>query len=225
MDNMAADRIEGVNPTRMEFLEITRRRRLAEKGHKLLTEKRDALVVQFFELVERRKELKKDVEGAADAAYKSLFAAQAKYGTTLVEEVALSSQGSDEIDGRLVSIMGVLVPHMEFHGEREGLPYNPMDTGAFVDQTAADFQKAITQMVKLAEAEGAIERMALEIEKTKRRVNALEHIFIPRLKATEKYISMQLEEREREDFFRRKRIKSIMEGKELKEGREHGEAS
>ena len=69
-------------------------------------------------------------------------------------------------------------------------------------------------ILKLAEVEGTIERLAIEIEKTKRRVNALEHIFIPRLKATEKYIEMQLQEREREDFFRRKRIKAIMEATE-----------
>ncbi|MCK4718972.1 MAG: V-type ATP synthase subunit D, partial [Thermoplasmata archaeon] len=169
---MAVDRIEGVKPTRMELLEIVKRRRLAEKGHNLLTEKRDALVVQFFELLERRKGLQEEVEDNTTKAYKALFVAEAIHGTSVVEDIALSTSGADAIDGALVSVMGVLVPQMEFHGKREGLPYDPMDTSASMDEAARSFQSTISSIVRLAEAEGSMERMALEIEKTKRRVNA-----------------------------------------------------
>jgi V/A-type H+-transporting ATPase subunit D len=89
-----------------------------------------------------------------------------------------------------------------------------VDTSAKLDEACDKFRNLLMDILKLAEVEGTIERLAIEIEKTKRRVNALEHIFIPRLKATEKYIEMQLQEREREDFFRRKRIKAIMEAAE-----------
>lgn len=217
MTGMVAERLENVNPTRMELLEIVHRRRLAEKGHKLLTEKRDALVTQFFQLLDTRKDLREEVEKKTSKARLKLGEAETRYGTSNVTGMAMAAGTGDDIHSTLVSIMGVIVPHLEFTKKKTSAAYDPLDGGALLDEAASNFTSSLESIIRLAETEGAIERMAIEIEKTKRRVNALENIFIPRLLATERYISMQLEEREREDFFRRKRIKSIMERKAVAE--------
>jgi len=134
-------------------------------------------------------------------------------GRENVADVTLSIPEIPNVPTEVVNIMGVQVPRIQI--EEIEMPNKPLygylHTSARLDEATDRFQNVLMQILKLAEVEGSIERLANEIEKTKRRVNALEHIFIPRLNATQKYIEMQLQEREREDFFRRKRIKTIME--------------
>ncbi len=214
---MAEERIEGVNPTRMELLSIRKRKKLAMKGHKLLSEKRDALVVQFFEIIKDRNTLRNKVNRELRASYSVLVQAQMIMGQDRVWDAAGSIPSLGDVPIRSVNIMGVHVPKVEYDTipSRTGQPlYGYVDTSAKLDEACDKFRGLLMDILKLAEVEGTIERLAVEIEKTKRRVNALEHIFIPRLKATEKYIEMQLQEREREDFFRRKRIKAIMKAAE-----------
>ena len=214
---MAEERIEGVNPTRMELLSIRKRKKLAMKGHKLLSEKRDALVVQFFEIIKDRNTLRNKVNRELRASYSVLVQAQMIMGQDRVWDAAGSIPSLGDVPIRSVNIMGVHVPKVEYDTipSRTGQPlYGYVDTSAKLDEACDKFWGLLMDILKLAEVEGTIERLAVEIEKTKRRVNALEHIFIPRLKATEKYNEMQLQEREREDFFRRKRIKAIMKAAE-----------
>ncbi len=211
---MVEEIIEGINPTRMELLSIRKRKKLAEKGHKLLSEKRDALVVQFFEVIKDRNTLRGQADSGLMDSYSILVQAQMIMGQDRVEDATGSIPPLGDIPMRTVNIMGVHVPKVEYDTlpSRAGEPlYGYLDTTAKLDEASDRFRKILIDILKLAEIEGTIERLAIEIEKTKRRVNALEHIFIPRLKATERYIEMQLQEREREDFFRRKRIKAIME--------------
>ena len=214
MINMVEEIIEGINPTRMELLTIRKRKKLAEKGHKLLSEKRHALVVQFFEIIKDRNTLRSQAESSLRKSYSLLVEAQMIMGQEGVEDATGSIPDLGDVPMRTVNIMGVHVPKVEYDAipSRTGEPlYGYIGTSAKLDEASGRFRKLLVDILKLAEIEGTIERLAIEIEKTKRRVNALEHIFIPRLKATEKYIEMQLQEREREDFFRRKRIKAIME--------------
>ena len=214
---MAEERIEGVNPTRMELLSIRKRKKLALKGHKLLSEKRDALVVQFFEIIKDRNTLRNKVNRELRTSYSVLVQAQMIMGQDRVWDAAGSIPSLGDVPIRSVNIMGVHVPKVEYDAipSRTGQPlYGYVDTSAKLDEACDKFRGLLMDILKLAEVEGTIQRLAIEIEKTKRRVNALEHIFVPRLKATEKYIEMQLQEREREDFFRRKRIKAIMEASE-----------
>jgi V/A-type H+-transporting ATPase subunit D len=214
---MAEEVIEGVNPTRMELLSIRKRKKLAMKGHKLLSEKRDALVVQFFEIIKDRNTLRNKVNRELRTSYSVLVQAQMIMGQDRVWDAAGSIPDLGDVPIRSVNIMGVHVPKVEYDAipSRTGQPlYGYVDTSAKLDEACDKFRGLLMDILKLAEVEGTIERLAIEIEKTKRRVNALEHIFVPRLKATEKYIEMQLQEREREDFFRRKRIKAIMEASE-----------
>jgi V/A-type H+-transporting ATPase subunit D len=214
---MVEEIIEGVNPTRMELLSIRKRKKLAEKGHKLLSEKRDALVVQFFDIIKDRNTLRQQVDSELGKSYTALIEAQMIMGQDMVEDATGGIPPLGDIPMRTVNIMGVHVPKVDYDAipSRTGEPlYGYLDTSTKLDEANEKFRRVLMDLLKLAEVEGTIERLAIEIEKTKRRVNALEHIFIPRLRATERYIEMQLQEREREDFFRRKRIKAIMEAAE-----------
>lgn len=210
---MVENVIEGVKPTRMELLAIRKKKKLAEKGHKLLGEKRDALVMQFFEIIRARDALRGEVNSKLNDAFNTLIDSEMILGRESVADVTLSIPEIANVPTEVVNIMGVQVPRIQT--EEIELPKKPLygylHTSARLDEATDRFQNVLMQILKLAEVEGSIERLANEIEKTKRRVNALEHIFIPRLNATQKYIEMQLQEREREDFFRRKRIKTIME--------------
>jgi len=210
---MVENIIEGVKPTRMELLAIRKKKKLAEKGHKLLGEKRDALVMQFFDIIHTRDALRSEVNSKLDDAFNTLIDAEMILGRDNVEDVTYSVPQIQNVPTDVVNIMGVQVPRIQ--AEALTAPKEPvygyLHTNARLDEATDRFFNVLLRILKLAEVEGSIERLAYEIEKTKRRVNALEHIFIPRLNATQKYIEMQLQEREREDFFRRKRIKTIME--------------
>ena len=215
---MVENVIEGVKPTRMELLAIRKKKKLAEKGHKLLGEKRDALVMQFFEIIRARDALRSEVNSKINDAFDTLIDSEMILGRETVADVTLSIPEIPDVPTDVVNIMGVQVPRIQT--EAIEIPNQPMygylHTSARLDEATDRFQNVLMQVLKLAEVEGSIERLANEIEKTKRRVNALEHIFIPRLIATQKYIEMQLQEREREDFFRRKRIKTIMEAQKAR---------
>jgi V/A-type H+-transporting ATPase subunit D len=210
---MVENVIEGVKPTRMELLAIRKKKKLAEKGHKLLGEKRDALVMEFFDVIKTRDTLRDEVNSKISEGFKTLIEAEMIMGRENVADIAYSIPAISEVPTDVVNIMGVQVPKIQI--EALSTPKKPvygyLQTSARLDEATDRFSEILSRVLKLAEIEGSIEQLANEIEKTKRRVNALEHIFIPRLKATQKYIEMQLQEREREDFFRRKHIKKIME--------------
>ena len=205
--------LEGVNPTRMELLEIRKKLILAEKGHKLLEEKRDALVERFFEIIEKRNSLLKELDEDFNDAFLSLIHAQMILGEQKVEDISKITGEIDEITYESDNIMGVKIP--KINTEKITITnkhtYGFFETCSKLDDAQTKFSHLIKEMIKLADLEGGIKSLAIEIEKTKRRVNVLENTLIPKLYATIKYIEMQLEEREREDFFRRKRIKAIME--------------
>jgi V/A-type H+-transporting ATPase subunit D len=209
-----ADIIEGVKPTRMQLLEIRKKKQLAKNGHKLLSEKRDALISQFFRIIDMREELRKKVDSKVKEAFSSLIEAEMIMGDVSVSDVARQVKDHGEVEATTLNIMGVLTPQLEIKEIETTPDYGFLHTSAKLDEAAFKFRELLKDLVKLAEIEGALENLALEIEKTKRRVNALEHIFIPKFEATEKYIELVLDEREREDFFRRKRIKAILAAKE-----------
>ena len=212
---MAEQILEGTNPTRMELLEIRKKLVLAEKGHKLLEEKRDALVERFFEVIEHRNRLKQEVDTNFEHAFLSLIQAQMILGEKTVEDASLLTPTRGEFDFREDNIMGVKIPKISTDDLSTGdkPQYGFMETCAKLDDAQTQFNALLIKLVNLADLESDIQSLAFEIEKTKRRVNVLENNLIPKLLATIKYIEMQLEEREREDFFRRKRIKALMESK------------
>jgi len=212
---MAEQILEGVNPTRMELLEIRKKLTLAEKGHKLLEEKRDALVDRFFGIIEKRNELKKTLDSSFTTAYRSLIQAQMILGEQQVDLFSQQTKPLEDITFSTDNIMGVKIPIMN-HDQIEAKTdpaYGFLNSTAKLDDAYQQFREIGKQLLELADIESSIKSLTIEIEKTKRRVNVLENTLIPKLLATIKYIEMQLEEREREDFFRRKRIKALMEAK------------
>jgi V/A-type H+/Na+-transporting ATPase subunit D len=213
-DKMAQEMIEGINPTRMELLKLKDREKLAVKGHSLLKEKRNALIMEFFNILERVKGSRENVEETLKEAYKDLTAAQIVMGDLAVKKSAMSVKESVEVDIDSRSVMGVVVPLIESQTSQRTMVergYGFLDTSVKIDEASSKFEEAIKLIIELGEIEKTIILLAGEIESTKRRVNALEHIIIPKLENTVKYIEMRLEEMERENFVRLKMIKKTME--------------
>lgn len=213
---MTEQLVEGVKPTRMELLSIRKKLTLAEKGHNLLEQKRDSLVERFFSVIDKRNDLVNELEDLFKEAFQSLIQAQMILGEKQVDRIARLSPHAGEIEFTQDNIMGVKIPKMDdqsFTIPKEP-SYGMSESCAKLDDSQQQFRTVMQKLLMLADLEGGIKSLAVEIEKTKRRVNVLENNLIPKLKATQKYIEMQLEEREREDFFRRKRIKALMESKE-----------
>jgi V/A-type H+/Na+-transporting ATPase subunit D len=211
---MAQEMIEGINPTRMELLKLKQREKLAVKGHSLLKEKRNALIMEFFNILERVKGSRDEVTEKLQEAYQDLTAAQVMMGDLSVKKAAMSVTESVDVDIDSRSVMGVVVPVIESEISQRTIVergYGFMDTSVKLDEAAKKFEESIQLIIELGEIEKTIMLLAGEIESTKRRVNALEHIIIPRLENTVKYIEMRLEEMERENFVRLKMIKKTME--------------
>ncbi|MEN6291747.1 MAG: V-type ATP synthase subunit D [Methanobacterium sp.] len=211
---MAQEMLEGVNPTRMELLKLKDREKLAVKGHGLLKEKRNALIMEFFNILERVKGSRDEVEKKMAEAFEDLTTAQIVMGDLAVKKAAVSVKESVKVDIDSRSVMGVVVPILEAETSQRNMVqrgYGFMDTSAKLDEAARKFEESINLILELAEIEKTIVLLAEEIESTKRRVNALEHIIIPRVENTVKYIEMRLEEMERENFVRLKMIKKAME--------------
>jgi V/A-type H+-transporting ATPase subunit D len=209
-----ADIVEGVKPTRMELLKLKNKDKLAVKGHKLLKEKRDALIMEFFRILEEAKGAREKAEEELKDAFRALTLAQATLGTIKVAEVAGASRPSADLEAAFTNIMGVRVPVLRMEGTARKLTergYGLAGTSSQLDEAASRFEEALAAVVRLAEVEKSITLLAKDIESTKRRVNALENIVIPRLQKTIKYITLRLDEMERENFFKLKRIKAVME--------------
>jgi len=206
---MAKEIMEGVKPTRMQLLEIRKRKRLASKGHELLSQKRDALISNFFVIIRDRKEKRVVMEKKLQETFPALITAEMLMGEAQVHALTSKVEARD-VSIQQKNIMGV--PIVQFKtSESKPVDFGVLDTPASVQETVRRAQETLEFVATVAGIEGSIQKLGKEIEKTKRRVNALEHIFIPKMEGTIEYIERQLEEREREDFFRRKRMKTLLE--------------
>ncbi|MCL2687020.1 MAG: V-type ATP synthase subunit D [Methanobrevibacter sp.] len=211
---MAQETMEGINPTRMELLKLKGREKLAVKGHSLLKEKRDALIKEFFDILDRVKGSRDKVEETLKVAFEDLTEAQVVMGDLAVKKAALSVKESIDVDIDSRSVMGVVVPVVDSEMEKRTIVdrgYSFSDTSVKLDEASKMFEEALGLIIELGETEKTIYLLAAEIESTKRRVNALEHIMIPKLQNTVKSIEMRLQEMERENFVRLKMIKSTIE--------------
>ena len=214
---MAQDIIDGINPTRMELLSLKNRTKLAVKGHGLLKEERDALIKEFFDILDRVKGVREAAERSLKEANEALLEAQIAMGDLAVRKASLSVKESIDVDIKSRSVMGVSVPVTNVKMEERSIidrGYSFSDTTIQLDEAAKKFEESIKFLIELGEVEKTIFLLAEEIEATKRRVNALEHIMIPRFENTEKYIDMRLQEMERENFVRLKMIRSTIEKKD-----------
>ncbi len=213
---MAAEMIEGTKPTRMELLKLRKRVLLAEKGHKLLKEKRDALIAEFLLIIKEVRKLRKKMEEELASAFKSLMAAKALLGPKTVKQLSQITDQDITVDLKTRNIMGVTVPVIRIPETTRKMidrGYGFFDTSSQLDEAAHEFESSLQIIIQMAEIEETVRRLGMEVEKTKRRVNALEYIVIPRLKATVKYIQLHLDEIARDSFLRLKKIKAVLENK------------
>lgn len=214
-----AEILQNVKPTRMELLKLKRRVRLADKGHRLLKEKRDALISEFMLVIKEYREARKKTEENLKIAFYNLLTAEVLLGSRDIEQISRITLRDIGLDFMTKNIMGVSVPIMKIGNLVRRINergYGFLSTNAKLDDAAKSFEESILLIVKLAEVEESVRKIAGEVEKTKRRVNALEYIVIPRLKATIKHIEMRMEEIERESFLRLKKIKASLEARKTR---------
>ncbi len=215
---------EKANPTRMELLKTKSRIKLAKNGHNLLKQKRDALIMEFFKILKKAKDLRGELNEKMGVAYKSLSVAHAYHTTFELESIAAGLEEDLALEVKVRNVMGVSIPEIQAQLEEKKLGergYSVMGTSAKIDDVVNNFGEVLRLVVTLAETETAIRRLIKEIEKTKRRVNALEFVVLPRLEQQRAEIIFRLEEMERDSFVSLKVIKRRLE----EEAREKAEAS
>ena len=210
-----------VNPTRMELTNLKRKLTTARRGHKLLKDKRDELMRRFMELVRENKELRKKVEAGIKEANAHMSVARSVMSDADIESALMMPMQEMSVDITEKNIMSVLIPQYETQFKTADAsdiyPYGFAFTSTDLDSAVKYISDIMPDLLRLAEIEKSCQLMAAEIEKTRRRVNALEHVMIPQYEETIKYISMKLEENERGATTRIMKVKDMM----LKAAHEH----
>lgn len=205
------------NPTRMELLKTKDRIKLGKTGHNLLKQKRDALILDFFKILKKAKDLRGELNLKMKGAYKSLSVAHAYHTTFELESIAAGVEEDLGLEVKTRNVMGVRIPEITStiqerkFGERG---YSVIGTSAKIDDVVENFSEVLRIVIVLAETETAIRRLIKEIEKTKRRVNALEFVVLPRLNKQKAEITFRLEEMERDAFVSLKVIKRRLQQEE-----------
>ena len=206
--------IREIQPTRSELLEVTKKIRLTKNGHKILKLKRDGLILEFFNILDQAKDLRQEIAKQYIQAKEKIAIAGAVDGVIAVRSAAYALTVHPEIQLRSRNLMGVVVP--EIKSSRIVAPldergYGIIGTSPRIDEAADAYEKLVETVVKAAELETTMKKLLEEIERTKRRVNALEFKVLPELEEIERFIRFRLEEMERDNIFRLKRIKSKAE--------------
>ncbi len=196
-----------VSPTKSKLIETKRSLVLAREGHTLLDKKRNVLIREMMRLIDSAREIQENMEIVFTNAYESFQKANLSIGIEHVEEVGIAIEEFSDLAIRLKSIMGVEIPEIDDISEEIRLSYGFVKTDANLDGAHKSFKKALSLIANLAEIETTVYRLAREIKKTQRRVNALENVLIPQYEETVKFIESYIEETERDDFFRMKRLK------------------
>lgn len=186
-----------INPTRMELLKLKRRLRTAERGYKLLKDKRDGLMKEFMAIIRQAKEYREKIETILGQGFKSFVFASADMQPEMMNEALAVPTKKITLEATTKNVMSVNIPQLSYTEEGEPLCYSLLSTPSDLDTSLLIFSAALEDMVKLAEIEHSARLLAEEIEKTRRRVNALEYVFIPDIKETIKYIETKLTEQER----------------------------
>ena len=212
-----------INPTRMELTRLKGRLRTAQRGHKLLKDKRDELMKQFLEVVRENRALRTRVEQALMQAHGSFTVAAAVMSTEMLEQSLLYPKQSVDLDMSFQNIMSVNVPSYHFKTKSDAAgevyPYGFATTSGELDDAVDAMSSVFQDMLRLAEVEKTSQLLAEEIEKTRRRVNALEYVKIPEMQANIKYITMKLDENERSNTIRLMKVKDMLLKESIEEKR------
>ena len=203
-----------INPTRMELTRLKGKLKTARRGHKLLKDKRDELMKQFLEIVRRNKLLRAKVEEGLGEATAAFTVASAVMSPEVLEQSLLCPKQSVELEVGEKNIMSVMVPTYAFHTRSANgsdiYPYGFAQTSGELDTALDKLGRVFQDMLELAQVEKTMQLLAQDIEKTRRRVNALEYVMIPDLERNIRYISMKLEENERGNITRLMKVKDMM---------------
>ena len=199
-----------VTPTRSVLLDLKRRIKLSQSGHKILKMKRDGLILEFFEIMEKARQMRVGVASDFQLAMKKITIAKVVDGELAVKSATYALKSHPEVDLSSKSIMGLMVPRVEANNIHTTLlqkGYGVIETSAYIEDAAAAFEKLLITLIRAAEIETAMKKLLDEIEKTKRRVNALEFKIIPEFKESERFVKFRLEEMSREETTRLKHLK------------------
>ena len=203
-----------VNPTRMELTRLKRKLKTAQRGHKLLKDKRDELMKQFLDTVREVRALRSQVEEELMRVHGSFTVASALMSGAAMEQALMYPKQSVELEMTFQNVMSVDVPRYQFQTKSqdpgEDYPYGFAQTSGELDDAVDALSRVFQDMLKLAEIEKTSQLLAQEIEKTRRRVNALEYVKIPQMEESIRYISMKLDENERSNTIRLMKVKELV---------------
>jgi V/A-type H+-transporting ATPase subunit D len=203
-----------IAPTRTNLIRLKKELRFAKEGYEILDRKREALTTELVSVAKEADAVQKEVWALLQTAYDAMEKARLIMGSDHVEWASLAVNKTVDVKLKLRGIMGVAIPSIEARGEPPELLYSPGDTAAALDEACTAFRDVLLRIPQLAMLTATVWRLANELRKTQRRVNALQHIFIPQYKDQIEFIVSSLEEREREETFRLKWLKTKMENKE-----------
>jgi V/A-type H+/Na+-transporting ATPase subunit D len=203
--------ILNVNPTRMALLDLKKRVKSAQRGHKLLKDKQDGLMQAFMKIIRDAKRLREDVEKKLGEAFKQFLIASAWMQEADLRNALSSPQAAMKLSVKTRNVMSVRIPEFTLEKEGEIKTYGMAGTNKFFDDAIDAFDAAFAILIELAQIEKQAEAMAIELETTRRRVNALEHKMIPDLKDTVKYIRLKLDETERASIIGTMKVKAQIE--------------
>lgn len=201
-----------VRPTKIEFIKLRRRLSLAERVQRITKEKLSILTLEFLQVVKETMEARRKLLDQFSEAYKALSIAAGYHGYVALEKELIATEGSSKVVTSSRSIAGVRIPSLELiEAEKAIKRYNLANTSSFLDYAAGSFQKCLEAIVDLAELQRSLELLGMEINRTRRIVNALEYVVIPGLQMTIRYLYIKFEERGREEKARLKRVKVLLQ--------------
>ena len=199
-------------PTKIELIRIERSLKVAKMVHKILDDKREVLLKRIDEMIEEASKARKDIWTPLETIYSAVLDAYLSLGTGTLESIAMLTPSSMEVGVNVRRIVDVKVPTLQVSTKNlESLSYVFADTNVAVDKAAKLIKNVLPGICKAAEFENAIFSLAKELEKTQRLINALEYVIMPQYKNSIKFITDTLEEREREEFVRLKKVKAVLE--------------
>ena len=208
--------LKDVKPTRSELINLKKRIKLSERGYNILKMKRDGLILEFFKVLEEAKKSKSELNDNYKKALKTIAVANTVEGAIRVKAAAMAVEEPPRIELKQKNIMGVVVPEIESSAVRKDIiqrGYGVLGSSAVIDETAEAFEELVDSIIRAAEIETTMKRLLDEIESTKRRVNALEFKVIPELSEARDFIKMRLDEMERDELVRLKKIRAKAQAK------------
>lgn len=199
-----------VTPNRSVLLDLKKRLKMTQSGYKILKMKRDGLIIEFFEVLEKARKMREGVSSDYDSAMEKITIARVVVGDIAVKSAAYALKADPQVSVGSKSIMGMMVPKVEatrIHTQITDKGYGVISTSAYIEDASMAFEKLLDTIVRAAEIETTMKKLLDEIEKTKRRVNALEFKIIPELNESVRFVRFNLEEMERENTTRLKHLK------------------